>query len=84
MASIPKKVPPPGAVRPPPPAPINAPVDAALRDEIAIRVMSTLISDTQAFVGEVTKSDMHARMSFSNVASISYGMADAMLEARKR
>lgn len=62
---------------------IAAPTDP-LRDEIAVRVMSTLISDAQAFVGEVTKSDMHARMSFSNVASISYGMADAMMEARKK
>ena len=67
-----------------PPAKEDGRVLDPLRDEIAIRVMSTLISDAQAFVGEVTKSDMHARMSFSNVASISYGMADAMLEARKR
>ena len=52
-----------------------------LRDEIALRVMSTLLShDVRGFFEQITLGNGPA--SFRNVATISYAMADAMMRER--
>lgn len=52
-----------------------------LRDEIALRVMSTLLShDVRDFFEQITLGNGPA--SFRNVATISYAMADAMMKER--
>lgn len=52
-----------------------------LRDQIALVAMQTLVSaDQRGFLQQVA--DGHAEQSFKNVAAISYGLADAMLNAR--
>ena len=53
-----------------------------LRDEIALRVMSSLLShDVRGFFEQITLGNGPA--SFRNVATISYAMADAMMKERR-
>ena len=61
--------------------PALAAIPDPLRDEIALRVMTTLLSvDPRSFFEQITLGNGPA--SFRNIATISYAMADAMLRER--
>lgn len=61
--------------------PALAAIPDPLRDEIALRVMTTLLSvDPRSFFDQITLGNGPA--SFRNIATISYAMADAMLRER--
>jgi hypothetical protein len=63
------------------PAP-PAPAPEGLRDQIAIRAMEIIIGGNAAtFMEHVS---VAPKESFQNVARISFGLADAMIEARGR
>lgn len=56
-----------------------------LRDEIAIRAMELLVgADPRSFLQQVCLPDPAPAISLANIARLSYGIADALLQERDR